>query len=352
MSSRTFAEVIPLRQEVLRAPPATAFAKCPASWYLFSNGQELSTKPIGRTLFGRNLVAFRLANGKPSVMDSRCSHLGADLSNGHVAGDRIRCPFHGWAYGVDGRCVAAPNSAHIPAFAKQAVFPVEERHGLVFVFNGPEALFPLPRFADEQGGQWSAATPTKFVAECSWYMVAAHGYDLQHFETVHGRQLVGPLAVDCPAAFARRSRYTAEIVGNKYYDRILRQLFAQQVTISITTWGGSLVMITGDFGRVQSRFMIALNPIDDERTECSVIVLKKQSDTTVGRWLWDSLSLAVRKWLTRGYLVDEVASVGRPRYAPQRLIEADREMIEYFRWVAALPQSKSESLRNVTDSVL
>lgn len=334
------------------APAATAFAKNPASWYLFAAARELAAQPIGKAMFGRNLLGYRTASGKAVVIDNRCSHLGADLSKGRIQGENIRCPFHGWIYGANGCCVQIPNSSEIPAFARQSAFPVEERHGLIFVFNGPEALFPLPQFADEESGNWTAAAPTKFLAECSWYMVAAHGYDLQHFETVHGRRLIGPLAVDCPAPFARRSRYAAEIVGQKYYDRILRRLFSRQVTISITTWGGSLVMITGHFGRVQSRFIIALNPIGDQLTECSVIVVKKPSATALGKWLWDPLSLGVRKMLTRGYLVDEVASLGRPRYAPHRLIEADREMIEYFRWVAALPQSKSDVLPRLSDSVL
>ncbi|MBM4262708.1 MAG: Rieske 2Fe-2S domain-containing protein [Deltaproteobacteria bacterium] len=352
MSGTTPAEVIAIRPEALRAPPATAFVKFPASWYLFSTAVDLTEKAVGKSMFGRKLVAFRTASGVPVIMDSRCSHLGADLSKGHVEGENIRCPFHGWAYGTDGQCLAIPNANHIPAFARQMAYPVEERHGLIFVFNGPEALFPLPRFADEASDGWIAEKPARFLAECSWYMVAAHGYDRQHFATVHGRQLIGPLAVDCPAVFARRSCYTAEIVGEKYYDRTLRRLLSRQVTISITTWGGSLVMITGDFGRVQSRFMIVLNPLDDHRTECSVIVVKKQSERALGKLLWDPFSLAVRKLLTRGYLVDEVSSLGRPRYAPQRLIEADREMIEYFRWVAALPQSKSDVLPHLVGSAL
>jgi hypothetical protein len=43
---------------------------------------------------------------------------------------------------------------------------------------------------------------------------------------------------------------------------------------------------------------------------------------------------------TRAYLADEAAKLGRPRYMAQHLIEADRELNEYFRWAAALPEGQ------------
>jgi len=342
MSEHGQATMLSSVRRIDHLPAATTFAKYPASWYLFGASRDLKPgQTLSRKLFGRTLVGYRTTKGSPVIMDSRCSHLGADLTGGKVEADCIRCPFHGWAYGPDGRCVSIPNSNEIPGFARQMIFPVAERHGLIFVFFGAEALFPLPSFSAVSDDDLVAAPPARFIADTSWYMVAAHGYDEQHFETVHGRRLLTPLTVDRPATYARRSRYTAEIVGNRYYDRFLRSRLSRSVSISITTWGGTMVMISGDFGRVKSLFMIALEPLNDQQTLCSVIVFKQRSLTPVNRWLWDPLSLTVRKLLTRAYLIDEVRGLGCPRYAPHRLIAADREMKEYFRWVAALPQSRN-----------
>ena len=326
------------------APPATAFARYPASWYLLCSARALRKGPVSVNLLGRQIVALRTAAGKVAVMDARCSHLGADLSKGQVVGECIRCPFHGWEYGIDGRCVAIPKSAHIPGFAKQNVYPSMERHGLIFFFNGAEPLFPLPFFHDAWADDFIASAPTTFIANSCWYMVAAHGYDLPHFETVHGRKLLTPLSMDCPAPFARRSRYRAEIVGNKYYDHFLRLCLSREVTISITTWGGTLVLITGDLGRARSTFMIALQPLDDGQTRCDVIVFAERSRSVSGKYLLDPLSLALRRLLTRGYLVDEVNQLGNPRYRPEHLIDTDRAMIEYFQWAAGLPQAADKHL--------
>jgi hypothetical protein len=47
----------------------------------------------------------------------------------------------------------------------------------------------------------------------------------------------------------------------------------------------------------------------------------------------------VRRLFTHGYLNDEARRLRQTCYNPSALISADRAMIEYFQWLAALPQS-------------
>lgn len=67
------------------------------------------------------MVVFRARDGHVGVLDSRCAHLGADLSQGKVRDMislndwkfgrmpyRINC-MHGWRYGVDGKCTSIPD---------------------------------------------------------------------------------------------------------------------------------------------------------------------------------------------------------------------------------------------------
>src|SRR5215471_9225278 len=117
------------------APPASSFPAFPVSWYFFGAVVELKPGPVTRELFGQRLVAFRTESGKVAVLDARCSHLGTDLGRGCVVGEAIRCPYHHWEFGTDGRCTHIPASAEIPAFARQRVFPVAQRLGYFFVFN-------------------------------------------------------------------------------------------------------------------------------------------------------------------------------------------------------------------------
>jgi aminopyrrolnitrin oxygenase len=327
----------------LDVPPVSAFVEYPSSWYLFGFVRELRNGPTSRRLLGRDLAAYRTDDGRIVVLDALCSHLGADLGRGRVAGDCIQCPFHGWRYGPDGRCRGTAHAHQIPSRFSQRIYPVVERHGMIFFFNGSEPLFPLPFFFDERPEEFVRGEPVEFVAGCTWFMVAAHGYDAQHFLTVHGRRLHRPLSVDCPSPFARRSTYSADVLGEAYYDRLLRRLASRTVDISITTWGGTLVMITGTFARVVSRFMIALQPLEDATTRCQVIVFAKRFDNPVARHVVQPVGLRVRRLFTRAYLIAETKGLGTPRYNPAGLIEADREMVDYFHWAAALPSGSFES---------
>jgi phenylpropionate dioxygenase-like ring-hydroxylating dioxygenase large terminal subunit len=308
---------------------------------LFGSARELHHGPVSKRMLGRDLVAYRGESGRVVVLEARCAHLGADLGNGAVVGECLRCPFHEWEYGPDGRCTRVPRSHTVPDFARVLAFPAVERHGLIFVFNGRKPLFPLPFFLGEREDDYRPARPCRFVARCTWYMVAAHGFDLQHFETVHGRRLTSPLEVDSPAPLARRSRYRAEVLGDKFYDRILRRFVGREVEITITTWGGTFVVITGDFGGAQSRFLIVTQPQEDGTTLCEIVVFARKRRNRVLGWLVEPVTLWVRRFLTHAYLIDESRSLGSPQYNPHSLTEIDREMIEFFHWAASLPEFPS-----------
>jgi len=162
-----------------RAPDESAFPRYPASWYLFCTGDDLARGPLSRYVLGMDIVAFRTESGQVVAMDGRCAHLGADLGRGQVRGECIQCPFHGWRYGPDGRCRHIPGGEPVPPATRRRVYPALERHGLIFFFNGETASFPLPFIADAAPDDYLAARPVEFTADCTWYMVAAHGYDTQ-----------------------------------------------------------------------------------------------------------------------------------------------------------------------------
>src|SRR6185503_13217334 len=254
------------------APDITSFPDYPASWYLFGHARELRRRPFSKRILGRQLVAFRTASGRISVLDAHCSHMGADLGCGQVVGESIQCPFHNWKYGADGRCTHIPGLKAPPTFAKQRNYPVVERHGYVFFFNGPTPLFPLPFFFDAEPEDFRAGRRFSYVSDCTWFVNAAHGYDTQHFDAVHDRKLVAPPRIDCPTRFARRNRYSAEVMGKTRLDRVLKVLAGRTVDISITNWGGTFNLITGDFARAHSRFLIATRPLDGGKTLCEGIV--------------------------------------------------------------------------------
>jgi nitrite reductase/ring-hydroxylating ferredoxin subunit len=324
---------------MMHAPAREQFALYPASWYRFGAARELRERPVTKTILGRPLVGFRTAGGHLAVLSGRCSHLGANLGGGQVVGEAIQCPFHSWQYGADGQCVHIPAASQVPPFARQTCYPAAERHGSVYFFNGPQPLFPLPFFLDERGEDFVAGKPFQFIAECSWYMVAAHAFDTQHFASVHDRRLLGPPNIDCPAPFARRNQYSALVEGRSIFDRLLRRFAGPVVHISITTWAGTFFLLKGAFRHACSYFLITAQPLEADRTLIEGIVFSRRSRSPLGSVLLQPLSLWVRRLFTHGYLIDEASRLGSPRYRPACLIDTDRDMVDYFHWVASLPQA-------------
>lgn len=326
----------------IRAPAADQFAEYPASWYLFGASADLEEHPVSKRMLGRHLVAFRTQSGTVVVMQGNCAHLGADLGCGRVVGETIQCPFHGWRYGTDGVCTHVPcasvlgtRATGIAPFARLQTYPVVERHGYVFFFNGREALFPLPFFWGEEPGNFVAGRIFTYVADCTWYMNASHAFDVQHFASVHDRELIAPPEVDVPAPFARRNSYSAKVIGRHLFDRLLHTFAGKTVRITISVCGGTIVLVTGDFGGAVSRFIVAAQPLENGQTVCEGICFAQPTRLP----FLDRFNLALRRVFTHGYLEAEAREIRGTRYRPENLGANDREMIEYFQWVASLPQS-------------
>ncbi|MEP6732305.1 MAG: Rieske 2Fe-2S domain-containing protein [bacterium] len=320
------------------APPASRFPAYPASWYLFGRADEVKQHPVSKRMLGRDLVAFRTASGRLAILDARCSHLGANLAYGRVSGELIVCPFHNWHYDASGQCTRIPGSAQIPSFARQTAYPTIERHGYLFVFNGAQPLFPLPFFSDGGADDYVAGESFSFTADCPWYVASAHGFDLQHFEAVHDRLMLEPPRIDCPSPFARRNSYRAQVLGHTKLDSWLKSLAGPIVDASITVWGGTFAIITADFDRARSRFLITTQPLENGHTLCEGIVFARRNSNPVVRVLVEHVVLALRRYFTFGYVKDEVSRLRQTRYNPSALIDADHEMAEYFHWLVALPQ--------------
>lgn len=318
------------------APPADLFPAYPVSWYWFCRSEELRRRPLSREMLGRRVVAYRTASGRVAMLDGRCSHLGADLGRGCVVGEAIQCPFHHWEYGPDGRCQRIPVTEAIPPSARQAIFPAVERHGYVFFFNGPRPLFPLPFFAGADPADFVAARPFGTVLDCPWYMIGSNAFDLQHFRAAHDRRLAGNHEVICPHPFARRASARFQVAGASLQDRVTRLFAGPEVVMAITDWCGNLMFATATFRRTTSYGMVITEPLNSGKVHVRVIVFVPRSRSSVGRWLRDSLRLAIRRFFIKKFLSSDAARLDGVRYSPHGLIDWDRDLAEYFSWLAGV----------------
>jgi phenylpropionate dioxygenase-like ring-hydroxylating dioxygenase large terminal subunit len=153
------------------------------------------TSPIAVRLLGRDLAIARLADGAIAALDDRCLHRSTRLSIGTVDGCAVRCAYHGWTWGADGRCTSIPSmpDAPIPAKARIGAYDVAERYGLVWVRL---ASSRVPTTGSEVPGcrAWGDESLHVIAGDpYDWPVAAARRVenfvDLAHFAWVHDGSL-------------------------------------------------------------------------------------------------------------------------------------------------------------------
>jgi phenylpropionate dioxygenase-like ring-hydroxylating dioxygenase large terminal subunit len=129
-------------------------------WYIVLESHEVKPgKPLGVLRMGERLVFWRTSEGKVVCMKSQCPHLGAQLSQGKLAGDRLKCPFHGFEYGADGACQYVPavgKNGKFPHALEVVTYPTHEEHGYIYIWWGePRPDIKPPKFYDDIGKGFS-----------------------------------------------------------------------------------------------------------------------------------------------------------------------------------------------------
>ncbi len=110
------------------------------AWYVAAWVKDLAPdRPFAATILDERLVFFRDGSGSLTALEDRCVHRFAPLSLGRCESGRLRCLYHGFLYGADGRVVEIPGEERIPARAHVRHYPVVERHDWVWVWMGDPA---------------------------------------------------------------------------------------------------------------------------------------------------------------------------------------------------------------------
>ena len=160
---------------------------------------------------GQPLVLVRGTDGI-QVFHNVCRHRGLLLCDEPASTRRLRCPYHGWTYGLDGSLQATPYWDGSPqggpdesARAGMHLVPVScaTWAGIVFVHLGNvdrpflDALAPLIRlWAPLDLSRLAHAATRRFEIHANWKLVVENFVDFYHLPFVHSQVGSAAAALD------------------------------------------------------------------------------------------------------------------------------------------------------------
>jgi phenylpropionate dioxygenase-like ring-hydroxylating dioxygenase large terminal subunit len=159
---------------------------------------EYKLEPV--RVLGQDLVLWRNGEGLHAWRDL-CVHRGAKLSLGAISqnknGGCVVCPYHGWEYNSEGKCVRIPAQPDQPPPSRARVerFAVQEKYGLVWVClgepGGDVASFPE---GEAPGFRLVGTGPYRFHAQGP--RIIENLLDVAHLPIAHAGMLGDPVHAD------------------------------------------------------------------------------------------------------------------------------------------------------------
>lgn len=160
------------------------------AWYVAMWSHELGQAPVARRLLDEPVVLFRASGGRVGALADVCPHRFAPLSRGTCVGeDRIRCPYHGLEFDLQGACVRNPHpSGRPPAGARVRSHAAVERHGAIWVWMGDEPPDPstLPDCSALDAADPEHVSARGFLRmQAGYTLVVENLLDLSHAVFLH-----------------------------------------------------------------------------------------------------------------------------------------------------------------------
>ena len=220
---------------------------------------RMALRPVKAVrLLGQNLVLFKDALGSWGLLDRDCAHRGADLSFGRLEpseqGGGLRCPFHGWKFAPDGRCLETPAEPNVNGAAsklcdriKQRSYPVREKSGVLFAWLGDEGSKapPLPDM-DCFAAPATHSFVFKGLWNANWLQAVEVGIDPAHPSYLHRFLQDEALAgVGSNAAGKQFRSATLGAAGGEQWPmtRIMREFAQPDISFTPTAWGMQLTAL-------------------------------------------------------------------------------------------------------------
>ena len=149
-------------------------------------------------IVGEPVVVTRTKAGELRAFSNVCRHRASLIAEGKGHGPSLRCPYHSWTYGLDGRLLSQPEFEGVQDWDKSKIclpqFCVETWGPFVFVNQDPggpslmETMGDIPREVAEIGcavEELRFAERRDYVIDCNWKVYIDNYLEGYHLPAAH-----------------------------------------------------------------------------------------------------------------------------------------------------------------------
>ena len=246
-------------------------------WVPVARSDDLKDLPQRIRILGEDLVIFRDGSGNTGLMELHCPHRGTSLEFGMVSEQGLRCCYHGWLIGVDGRILETPGEPADSTLKDRlchGAYPTLDYEGLVFAYMGPPDKRPtFPKYDTFERADYHSWAGDSCTLPCNWLQVKENCMDPAHLLYLHTIGSEDPEAAQVTEDFAQMPEweYLETPVGLMYLDT---RRVGDKVWVRIADFlpptlhqfpPSGVLFREGDFGG-RPEMAIFATPIDDANT--------------------------------------------------------------------------------------
>ena len=297
----------------------------PQSWFYIGQVKKYKKGVHRLDILEHKLMIYK-SNHKFIAQSRSCLHMNTDLSKGKLKDGVISCPMHNWKYNTKGE------TKHSCKKLKQ--YPIEQIENHLFIFIGEKKnFFPFPKFATEEFKNLQALkNPLHFDIGINYFLLSGNGFDLNHFESMHGR-----VPIKKPTPFLRSKNricinHEFRNTSNLFLDKVLRTILSPIGYLNFDVVAGNMVLAETKIKNRVSRLLFVLTPEGENQTSVTLIPFVHIKKHNFWHRFKNSISLAIRKVFVKQFFIHEIAQAQEIQFCPENFVPSDRLYMVYFTW--------------------
>ena len=297
------------------------------SWFPVAESNEVAPcSVVGFPFLDGRIVIVRKSTGEVSALSAYCPHMGADLAVGAVVDDTVRCAFHHWRYNMGGECIATAVGDPPPPKARLFRYPVQEKFGLIWVFNGEVPLYEIPEFPYPTADLTIRTLALTETMPVDPWVLCCNTPDMQHIKALHSVQF----DMKDPHDEVEWTRFS--MLYN--FTGVHKQ--GEPIENRIGVYGTTLYYQTTVFQGKWFGFMTPFALVKPGETRTYMVIAAR---TDMGTPQEVEQFLDFVEALERGVVSEDEMIMQTIHFAPSHLTKSDRTLSKFFDYLRSYPRA-------------